>query len=122
MSRTYRRQKIKPVVQQANLNPYQQQNDLPVYWVCWGWGRDWENYYSTRVNDLQELRQPEEQRKIKQYYTDSGSRRSYRYLKKLLNDRYRNLAKHQLHQSLTALESELQLYTFKKFDFGYWFD
>lgn len=120
MSRTYRRLQVELTVTKENL-AWSIPGEEPRYLIAAGHGRDWENSLGfTCPTSLLDTVQT--QRKVAWFYTDSGTRKSYQYLKKLLNGRYRRLAKAQLRASLASENRELQLYQFKKFDFGYWFD
>lgn len=117
MSKTYRRKELIPKIKEIAPSLY---NDESEYRIHIGYGYDHgQNFY--RYIKASGFGSKWLEREIKQFYQDVGTKKSFRPLVQILNDRYRELVKKQLHQSLRH-DTELQLPKHKKFDSGFWFD
>lgn len=120
MSRTTRRTHVKlRVKKDAHTHLWHDYYEWEVSPIAGRW--DWENHFYTHSKG-DEFDYSQVERDIKKYYSDSGTRKNFSYLKKLLNNRYRELNRKQLHNYLRQEDGELQTYTFRKYDFGYYWD
>lgn len=117
MSRTYRRTHIKISVKKDICHWSGEIEFSLTSNTRW----DQENHFWRWVSQ-EELESKEFEADVAKYYRDAGTRKNFRCLKRILNNRYRELNRKQLRNHLRQEDGELQTYDFRKFDFGYWWD
>lgn len=120
MSRTYRRKNVEIRFKKDHI--WYSYNETPSWNVYGARGRwDWENNWGTNVEG-EDFDYRKVIKDINRYRSDAGTYKSYKYLKKMLNKRYREQSKTLLNEYLRKVDGELQLNRPHKFEGGYYWD
>lgn len=114
MSRTYRRKSVPVQYGKCSWS-----DDFLIYG---GHTYDQCNTFHVSVTKVEDQFAPHVLREMNRFFSDSGTRKHFKYVKYLLNTRYREQVRNMLHHYLKEEDGELQIPTFRKFFPGYWFD